>query len=283
MTDFVVIAGLSGAGRSSAADELEDLGWFVVDNLPAPLFPKFLELTSASQSTFDRVAFVVGAGPHQAEVMSSIHSLEASGATVRVLFLDASTEALVRRYESTKRRHPHGEGIALTEAIAAERALLDPVRDEADLVIDTSDLNIHDLRARIVDLFGAESPDNGMRIRIVSFGYKHGLPLEADLVFDCRFLPNPHWVDELRPLTGRDAAVRDYVLAQDATGPFLDELTRLLELLLPAYHAEGRAYLTIAVGCTGGHHRSVVVAEELGRRLTDAGARPTVNHRDADR
>lgn len=283
MTDFVVIAGLSGAGRTSAADELEDLGWFVIDNLPAALFPKFLELTATPKDSFERVALVVGTGPYQGEVVHAIHALDVTGSSVRVLFLDASTEALIRRYESTRRRHPHDGSDTLIEAIEAERAVLQPVKDEADLVIDTSDLNIHELRHRMFELFGGEAPGAGMQVRVLSFGYKHGLPLDADLVFDCRFLPNPHWVDELRPLTGLDEPVRDYVLEQDKAEDFIDELERLLDLLLPAYRAEGKAYLTVAVGCTGGHHRSVAIAEELARRLGRAGAPPSVTHRDIDK
>ncbi len=280
MTDFVVIAGLSGAGRTSAADELEDLGWFVIDNLPAALFPKFLELTASPKSSFDRVALVIGTGSQQGEVLNAIQALETTGSSVRVLFLEASTETLVRRYESTRRRHPQPGAESLTEAIEAERRLLKPVKEEADLVIDTSELNIHQLRQRMVELFGDGAPGATMQIRVLSFGYKHGLPLDADLVFDCRFLPNPHWVDDLRPLTGLDAPVRDYVLNQPNAGLFIGEVGRLLELLLPAFRSEGKAYLTVAVGCTGGRHRSVVIAEELASRLAATGTPLSVSHRD---
>ncbi|MEO9223465.1 MAG: RNase adapter RapZ, partial [Acidimicrobiales bacterium] len=182
--------------------------------------------------------------------------------------------------ESTKRRHPHSGAEGLAEAIDAERTVLSVVREEADLVIDTSRLNVHELRQRITELFGSESNDTGMRVQVVSFGYKHGLPLEADLVFDCRFLPNPYWVDELRPLSGLDDPVREFVLRHESATAFLDELDRLLGLLLPAFVAEGKAYLTIAIGCTGGRHRSVAVAEDLARRLRVAGVGPTVHHRD---
>lgn len=283
MVEFVVITGLSGAGRSSAADNLEDLGWFVIDNLPAPLISKVVELAGAPGTAIERVALVVGTGPGLADADPSIASLYASGARVRTLFLDASTDALVRRYESTRRRHPQTSSDSLAQAIEHERELLQTVRADADLVIDTSELNVHELRNRLVDLFGSEAQDQGMVTSLVSFGFKHGLPRDVDLVIDCRFLPNPHWVDELRPLSGLDAPVRDYVLDQPVTGPFLDRLQSLLELLLPAYVDEGKAYLTIAFGCTGGRHRSVAIAEEMSRRLGTKGPKPTVAHRDTDR
>lgn len=283
MTEFVVISGLSGAGRSSAADDLEDLGWFVIDNLPAPLFGKILELTTGPTASADRVALVIGTAPYQSQVVKAIRDLRATGSRVRVLFLDASTESLVRRYESTRRRHPNPEADTLLEAIEAERDLLEPVKAEADLVVDTTDLNVHQLRRRIHDLFGREAATPGMQLRLVSFGYKHGLPLDADLVFDCRFIPNPHWVDALRPLTGCDAAVRDYVLSHHGTRQFLQQVDELFELLLPAYSAEGKAYLTIAFGCTGGRHRSVAIAEEVARALRRRGENPVVSHRDLDR
>ncbi len=201
MSEFVIITGLSGAGRSQAADDLEDLGWFVIDNLPTELIPKVVELVRAPGSETPRVALVVGAGAHHAELIPHLAALRASGARVRQLYLEASTEVLVRRYESTRRRHPSlvpGEGLA--EAIERERDLLEPVRAEADVVVDTSNLNVHELHDRIVGLFGEADLDAGMQTRVVSFGYKHGLPVDVDVVLDCRFLPNPHWVEELRPL-----------------------------------------------------------------------------------
>jgi UPF0042 nucleotide-binding protein len=215
--------------------------------------------------------------------MNALAALRGSDARVRVLFLDASTEVLVRRYESTRRRHPLTEDGSLADAIERERQLLEPVKAEADVVVDTTDLNVHQLKARIVDLFGGDQPQGGMQTTIQSFGYKHGLPLDVDVVLDCRFLPNPHWVDELRPLTGLDEPVRDYVLGQPATGAFLTELQRLLGLLLPAYVREGKSYLTIAFGCTGGRHRSVAIAEAVAGELRRRGFEPTVSHRDIDR
>lgn len=284
MSEFVIISGLSGAGRSQAADDLEDLGWFVIDNLPAELIPKFVELVRAPGSAIPRVALVVGAGAYDAELLPALADLRASSSRVRQLYLEASTDVLVRRYESSRRRHPlltTGEGLA--DAIDRERALLEPVRAAADVVVDTSGLNVHELHDRIVGLFDDGHADAGMQIRVVSFGYKHGLPVDVDLVLDCRFLPNPHWVEELRPLTGLDAAVRDYVLGQEHTGAFLAHLEGLLDLLVPAYRAEGKSYLTLAFGCTGGRHRAVTIAEEVAARLRPLGTTPTVVHRDVDK
>jgi UPF0042 nucleotide-binding protein len=284
VNEFIVITGLSGAGRSQAADILEDLGWFVIDNLPPALIPKVSELASAPGATISRVVLVVGTGPYHDEVLPALEALQRQGARVRIVFLEASTDVLVRRYESTRRRHPLDAGErSLAEAIEAERELLGGVKDQADVVVDTSDLNVHQLRERVHALFAADTPDAGMQTSIVSFGYKHGLPLDTDLVIDCRFLPNPYWVEELRPLRGTHGPVRDYVMGQEVTARFLDGLAGLLELLLPAYVAEGKSYLTVAFGCTGGHHRSVVIAEEIARRLRDDGFDPRVLHRDVDR
>jgi UPF0042 nucleotide-binding protein len=281
VSEFVIITGLSGAGRSQAADGLEDLGWFVIDNLPSELIPKVAELVRSPGSATPRVALVVGAGAHSPGLMPSLGALRSSGARVRQLFLDASTDVLVRRYESTRRRHPllaAGEGLA--DAIERERSLLEPVKAEADVVVDTSNLNVHELHTRILGLFGEDRTDVGMQTRVVSFGYKHGLPVDVDVVLDCRFLPNPHWIEELRPLTGLDPEVATYVLDQDAAGEFLRQLDQLLGLLLPAYVAEGKAYLTLAFGCTGGRHRSVAIAEAVAGLLRDRGVDPTVVHRD---
>lgn len=284
MSEFVIITGLSGAGRSQAADDLEDLGWFVIDNLPSELIPKVVELVRSPGSTTPRVALVVGAGAHHADLLPGLAAMRASGSRVRQLYLEASTDVLVRRYESSRRRHPLLEaGEGLGDAIDRERALLEPVRAEADVVVDTTGLNVHELHDRIVDLFGEAQGDSTMQTRVVSFGYKHGLPVDVDLVIDCRFLPNPHWVEDLRPLTGLDRPVQTYVLGQDVAGEFLDRIDGLLALLLPAYVAEGKAYLTVAFGCTGGRHRSVVIAEEVSTRLRAHGAVPTVVHRDLDK
>jgi UPF0042 nucleotide-binding protein len=286
VSEFVIIAGLSGAGRSQAADILEDLGWFVIDNLPPALIPKVLELAQAPGSNIGKVVLVVGTGRYHAEVLPALRSLRGQTPRLRLLFLEASTDVLVRRYESTRRRHPLGSEDAqhsLAEAIEAERALLEPVKADADVVVDTSDLNVHQLKSRVYDLFADDAGDSAMQTTITSFGYKHGLPLDTDLVIDCRFLPNPFWVEGLREFTGYDEPVRRYVLDRDITQEFLAQVGKLLELLLPAYIAEGKSYLTIAFGCTGGRHRSVAIVEQVAATLREQGYDPKVKHRDVAR
>ena len=274
---------MSGAGRSQAGDHLEDLGWFVIDNLPPSLMPKVAELAAHPTSAMARVALVVGTGPHHDEVLPALDELRARGVSIRILYLEASTDVLVRRYESTKRRHPIDHAGGLGEAIESERRLLEPVRAQADVVIDTSELNVHQLRDRIVELFGNDAAGDTMQVTVTSFGYKHGLPLDVDLVIDCRFLPNPYWSERLRHQTGLDTEVREYVLEQDVTAEFLERLRALLALLIPAYEREGKAYLTVAFGCTGGQHRSVAIAEEVGGMVREIGEEPIVSHRDLDR
>lgn len=278
-----MITGLSGAGRSTAADVFEDLGWFVIDNMPLELMPGMAELAQHDGVEADRVAFVIGATSNVAELRRMLDGFAAAGSRVRVLFLDARTDVLIRRYESTRRRHPAGAGELLSGAIEQERTLLDGMRELADVVVDTSDLNVHELRERVDGLFGDPRDDPGMQVTVLSFGFKHGVPADVDLVLDCRFLPNPHWVPALRPQTGRDPAVRDYVLGQDLADAFLQRLDGLLDVVLPAYSAEGKAYLTIAFGCTGGRHRSVAIAEEVARRLRERGLAPGVAHRDVEK
>ena len=242
VAEVVLITGMSGAGRSAAADVLEDLGWYVVDNLPASLVEKIVELASLPSSGIERLALV--SGRNYGAVLDNVSALRADGHRVTVLFLDASDAELVRRYDATRRRHPLApESDGLTESIAAERALLQTTRDAADLVIDTSELNIHQLKQRLVAAFDAVGSSQ-LQVAVESFGFKHGLPLDADIVMDVRFLPNPHWVEELRPLTGHDPAVRDYVLERADTQGFLDHLEALLNGILPSYQAEGRSYLT---------------------------------------
>jgi UPF0042 nucleotide-binding protein len=273
--EFVVITGLSGAGRSEAAKVLEDLGYFVIDNLPPSLIGRVAELAVVGRDP-TRVALVMDArgGAFMADVSelsTALDQLRAQDVNLRVLFLEASNAVLIRRFEATRRRHP----------VAGERDLLRELRADADLVVDTSDLNVHELRAKILAAFADESA--GLLVTVASFGFKYGLPLDADMVLDVRFLPNPHWVPELRPLPGTDPAVRDYVLAQDDTGLFMARLEALLETALPGYVQEGKHYLTVAIGCTGGKHRSVVLAEELAGWLTDKGYRAHVAHRDVER
>jgi len=282
VSEIVVVAGLSGAGRSTVANNLEDLGWYKIDNVPPALVPLVAELPSAAGGKYERMVIVLGATGHD-EVIPMLAAVRHSGVRVRIVFLEAASSVLVRRYENTRRPHPFSNTMSVVDAIEDERRALEDVKAEADVVIDTTDLNVHQLRDRVVDLFANESPRVGMQTRVMSFGYKHGLPLDTDLVIDCRFLPNPHWVEDLRPQTGLDAPVRDYVMGQPVTAEFLDELTSLLELLLPAYVAEGKSYLTLALGCTGGHHRSVVIAEEIAARLSERGYDPKVSHRDIGR
>jgi UPF0042 nucleotide-binding protein len=278
--DFVVITGMSGAGRSEAGNTLEDLGWFVIDNLPPTIIPKVAELALGPSDTEPLVAFAIGAGLDLEELNAARQQLQSHGDRVRVLFLDANDEVLIRRYESNRRRHPFAGDRPLHEAIQLERERLRAVREAADLVIDTSNLTVHDLKARLIEAFHPDGAEDQMQTTVVSFGYKHGLPSDVDLVIDCRFLPNPYWDDELRPLTGLDEPVKQFLAAQELTGPFLERLRALLELLVPAYRDEGKAYLTIALGCTGGRHRSVAMAEEVGRMLESMGVRPRVSHRD---
>jgi UPF0042 nucleotide-binding protein len=286
MSSVVLVTGLSGAGGSQAANVFEDMGWFVIDNLPTELLDKVIDLVHAkggSSSSIEKVALVIRSKGLGDDLAGAITAMRAIVDDVRVLFLDASDDVLVRRYEDNRRRHPLGEGSGVVESIKNERKALEPLKAEADLVIDTSDLNVHQLRDRITEQFGGDVPQGGMQTTVMSFGYKHGLPLDVDLVLDCRFLPNPHWVDELRPKTGRDKQVRRYVLDNPTTGEFLERLEGLFDVILPGYVAEGKSYLTIAVGCTGGRHRSVVIADELAARLRKRGIEPRVLHRDVKR
>jgi UPF0042 nucleotide-binding protein len=279
VTDVLVITGLSGAGRSQAADFLEDLDWFVVDNLPIELLDKIVELGSWPGS-YSRLGLVVGPTSDPESVIEAIGRIRVHH-RVRVLFLDAATSVLVKRYGSSRRKHPLDDGSGgVAETIERERTLLEPVKALADVVVDTSQLNVHQLKSFVALTFGSDAERPGLQIAVMSFGFKHGLPLDVDLVMDVRFLPNPHWVEELRPLTGLDAPVRDYVLGQPDTAEFLLRYEHLLDLLLPAYEVEGKTYLTIAIGCTGGRHRSVAITEDIARWMRSQGRDPRVTHRD---
>lgn len=281
--DVTVITGMSGAGRATSANVLEDLGFFVIDNLPPALIGKVAELARGGSSPH-RFGFGVDvrSGSFVEDLDTALGELRAHGARTRVLFLEANDDALIRRFDASRRPHPLADADRLLEGIQKERALLEELKGRADVVIDTSGLNVHELRDRLVGLFGA-SDTSTLQVEVVSFGFKHGLPLDVDLVFDCRFLPNPHWVDALRPLDGRDAPVRDYVMGQPESQAYLDELQRLFALTLPAYEREGKAYLSVAMGCTGGHHRSVAMAEAVGEILTGLGYSPRIRHRDVGR
>ena len=281
MTDILVVTGLSGAGRSQAADDLEDFGWFVVDNLPVVLIDKVVELSGEAGGEIPKLCLVVGHARHQAAILDAVGNLRTQGHTVRILFLEASTRELVRRYEATRRRHPMSDGVmGLETVIEAERQAMSPVKAVADLLIDTTGLTVHQLKHQLVELFGPENPGDRLQVSLMSFGFKNGVPIDADMLLDVRFLPNPHWDENLRPLSGLDEAVRDFVLGQPISSDFLVRVEDLLTLVLPAYVSEGRSYLTIGIGCTGGRHRSVAIVEEVARRLAAAGRHPRVTHRD---
>jgi UPF0042 nucleotide-binding protein len=283
VSEYLVVTGMSGAGRSTAGATLEDLGWFVIDNMPSALISKVSELVDGSGSELQRVALVVGrAGGGFDDLLPAVDALRAGRSRVRILFLDASDDVLVRRFEGTRRRHPQAAR-GVEESITDERRLLQPIRDRADLVMDTGELNVNQLRTRLMEVFGSEEPGDTMQTSFLSFGFKYGVPLDVDLVFDCRFLPNPYWDEELRSHSGLEAPVRDFVLGRPESIEFLDKLDDLLTMLIPAYVREGKTYLTVALGCTGGRHRSVALAEELARRLDAHGLAATVFHRDVDR
>ena len=278
---FLLITGLSGAGRTEAARSLEDLGYFVVDNLPPALLPTMAGLVARPGGP-TRIAIVVDArgGVFFGELSRAIDELKQLGVDSRILYLEAADDDLVNRYEATRRRHPLAPADRVVEGIRKERLMMESLRGDADLIIDTTGLTPHGLRDRIRDAFSEAPPEQGLQVSITSFGFKYGTPRDADLVFDVRFLPNPHWVDELRPLPGTDERVREYVQGQRQYTAFIERLEGLLEVVVPGYVAEGKSYLTCAVGCTGGHHRSVVVSEELGRYFEGRGIPVTVAHRD---
>ncbi|MGC1237902.1 MAG: RNase adapter RapZ [Acidimicrobiales bacterium] len=268
MSEVLLVTGMSGAGRSTVASALEDLGWFVIDNLPLELVVRVGELASAGSHEYAGVAFIVGrSGGLQPDALLAVEQeLGDRHDAAKILFLDAPDEVLIRRFEGNRRRHPF-DAATLADSIAGERELLTPIRDAAALVIDTGSINTNQLRRRIVETFTDPSAMESLRVSLVSFGYSYGIPSDVDIVFDCRFLPNPHWIDELRPLTGLDAPVARYVLDQEPAQHFLDDVVRMLDWQIPAFAKEGKSYLSIAIGCTGGRHRSVAIAEEVRNRL----------------
>jgi UPF0042 nucleotide-binding protein len=282
--EIVIITGMSGAGRSTAAKSLEDLDWFVADNLPPDLLPTMVDLARRAKGAVPRIAAVVDvrSRPFSTDLKAAIGELEARGIRPYVVFLEANDDTLVRRFESVRRPHPLQEGRRIIDGITAERELLRGLRGEADLVLDSSELNVHELRARLRDSFGSAA-ETAPRINVVSFGFKYGLPLDADMVADCRFLPNPRWVDELAPLTGQHSKVRDYVLGQPGATEFLDAYSRAVGITLDGYEQAGKHSVLLAMGCTGGKHRSVVLAEEIAARLAAAWPGVQVTHRDLGR
>jgi len=278
---LAIITGLSGAGRTTAAKVLEDLGYFVIDNMPPALIERVVDLATAPGSAVDRVALVVDVRGRAffGDLRQTLSGLSERGLRPRVLFLEAADETLVKRYEAARRAHPLSGRDRIVDGIARERRLLADLRGQADLVVDTTDLNVHQLRDKLVDSFGAKSRE-GLVCNVVTFGFKNGSPRDADILLDVRFLPNPHWVEELRPFDGLDDRVRDYVLGQPETGPFLERLGGLFDVMVPAFVKEGKHYLTIGIGCTGGKHRSVAMGEELAAHIRGLGVDVQVDHRD---
>ncbi|WHS34886.1 RNase adapter RapZ [Auritidibacter ignavus] len=285
-TEVLIITGMSGAGRTTAAHALEDQGWYVVDNLPPQLFVTMSQLISkTTESTGLKLALVVDVRSKEffTSVQEAMHQLRVDGTELRVLFLDADDAVLVRRFESGRRPHPlQGDG-RINDGIGRERELLEDLRDQAELILDTSKMNVHDLTKATRDLFSDQGPIV-LRINVLSFGFKYGVPQDANFLADVRFIPNPHWVPELRPLTGLDEPVSEFVLAKPGVDIFLDHYVQALHPVMEGYRAENKHYATLAIGCTGGKHRSVAIAEELGRRLRkQPGLKVTISHRDRGR
>jgi len=279
---LVVVTGMSGAGRSTAANTLEDLGWYVVDNLPPSVLPEVC--TQASEVGLTRLAVVLDVRTREffEQLPAMFSNLSAAGALPEILYLEASDDVIVRRQESVRRPHPlQGDG-RLLDGITRERETLATLRAAADLVIDTSSLNVHQLASRVTHAYGGETEDR-LRVTLISFGFKNGIPVDADMVLDVRFLPNPHWIPELRPQTGLSKPVSDYVLGQDGAQPFLEHFAELFEVIAAGYLQEGKRFATIAMGCTGGKHRSTAMAEEFARRLRAKGVATKVLHRDVGR
>lgn len=263
--ELLVLTGMSGAGRSTVAHALEDLGWYVVDNLPPALVPQLAEQGFDTNASLAVVVDVRG-GKFFDELSSALETLKKSSVPYRLLFLDATDQALVQRFESTRRPHPLQGKDRIVDGIARERAKLEEIRASADIVIDTSNLNVHQLEKRTSEIFAAGMLSS-LRINVLSFGYKYGIPVDSDLVLDCRFIPNPHWIPELRPLNGLDAPVSEKVLSSDGVADFVESYVSVVRQMIPGYFREGKKYVTIAIGCTGGKHRSVAIAEEIAKQL----------------
>lgn len=283
---FILISGLSGAGKSKAASFLEDMGYYVADNLPAPLIPKFAELCMAGQGRYQKVALVtdIRGGQTFDGLFDALDQLQEMGCNYQILFVEASLETIIKRYKETRRSHPLAKaGRSLEEVVALERAALEPVRKRSEYILDTSALSTAKLRGEILRLFGERNGKPAMSVSVISFGFKNGIPLEADLVFDVRCLPNPYYIADLRPQTGLDAGVRDFVFGYQQTRDLMTHLEGLLSFLLPLYVEEGKTALVIAVGCTGGHHRSVAVTRALVDFIRQKGYNASESHRDMTR
>ena len=284
--EILIISGLSGGGKSKAASFLEDMGFYIVDNMPAAMILKFAEFCERGGGRYDRAALVydVRTATSFTELFGVLDQLQTMRCTCRMLFLEASPEVIIQRYKESRRRHPlQGDADSLEEAVRRERELMEPLKARADVVIDTTHTSTAQLRSRLIREFGGGTAQSGMAVNVLSFGFKYGLPMEADLVLDVRFLPNPFYVSELRPLTGLDQGVRDYVFQGGQAERFLDLLWELLAWLLPRYEEEGKTALVVSIGCTGGHHRSVAIAHALAQRIRDQGWPVSESHRDLGR
>ena len=283
---FIIISGLSGAGKSRAASDLEDLGFYCVDNMPAEMIPQFASLCLATKGRYEKVAVVTDVRSSMTfdSLFQALDKLDEMHLEYAIFFIEASTEVIIKRYKETRRMHPlQAKGLSVEEAVRRERALMQPVRDHADFVLDTSSLSTAKLRSELLNLFGTPSDRGGLNVSVLSFGFKHGIPIESDLVFDVRFMPNPYYVAELKNKTGLDREVRDFVFSFRQTHEFMAQLEKMITFLLPLYSEEGKTVLVIGIGCTGGHHRSVAVAHELAEYITQMGYQVTENHRDISR
>ncbi len=284
--EILIISGLSGGGKSRAASYLEDIGYYIVDNLPAEMMAKFAAFCATSCGRYDHVALVydVRAGEPFDLLIETVEKIKESGVKCRLLFLEADTRTIINRYKETRRVHPlAGKKLNVEQAVQLEREMMQPVRDHADFVLDTTAFSTAKLRGEILSLFGDQNSRNGLNINVQSFGFKHGIPLEADLVFDVRFMPNPYYVEELKHKTGLDSAVQEFVFGFQQTHEFLKQLENMLSFLLPLYAEEGKSVLVVAIGCTGGHHRSVAIAHEITSYIAKEGYQVTENHRDISR
>lgn len=284
MPDFLILTGISGSGRLSASRVLEDLDWYVVDNLPPAMLEPLARLTNRAAHSLPRVAVVVDVRGRAffTEIVDAMNALGETGVRPRLLFMDASDEVLVRRFESVRRPHPLQGNGRILDGIARERELTADLRGRADVIIDTTNLTVPELTSKLTGLFGQETIQ-GVRVNVLSFGFKYGLPVDADHVVDVRFLPNPYWIPELKPFSGKDPQVSSYVLSQEGAQTFIDRYVSMLEPVIAGYEREHRSFVTLAVGCTGGKHRSVAIAEQITRRLVDANVRAIVTHRDLGR
>lgn len=284
--EFLIITGLSGAGKSRAADVLEDLDYYCVDNMPVALMPRFAELCIATGGRYEKVALVTDVRERDGfgELLRTLDELQSINCSSRILYMDSDVRTLVRRYKESRRPHPLAvPGMSIEDAIRHERELLAPVRERADYIVDSSSLTLGKLQNRLYDIFAADGKKRGIDVTVMSFGYKYGLPMSADIVLDARFLPNPYYVDELRPMCGLDRPVRDYVFACQQTRDFMEQLEKMIDFLLPLYAKEGKLTLTVAIGCTGGQHRSVALAAALNEHLAAQGVSSVNVNRDVDK